>query len=213
MSLLTADTLASLNLVVSTVRGTEENIDETEPLGGLSTFLTGDFHQFPPVGQVKKALYCKHPPSSLSQTGRQIFEQFDTVVELIDQNRITDALWNAILTRARYGECTSSDLQEIRRLVLTNQSCQVPDFQSSPWDESILITPRNSVRSTWNTHAVTKHCKKTGNILYISPAEDSVNQHPLSMPQRLIAARLNMEENHQTEMKIPLAIGMKVMVT
>ena len=213
MSLLTTEILALLNQVLSVVRSIEEAVDETVLFGDMGMLLTGDFHQFPPIAQLKKALFSGRPPTALAQVGREIFEQFDTVVELVSQMRITDPTWNAILDRARYGQCTAADLQEIRTLVITEPTCEVPDFQVSPWNEAVLITPRNSVRSRWNKSAINQHCKTTGHVLYISPAEDTVNEAPLTMHQRLIAARLSTEENRQLNMKVAVAVGMKTMVT
>ncbi|KAG6373293.1 hypothetical protein JVT61DRAFT_6426 [Boletus reticuloceps] len=67
------------------------------------------------------------------------------VIELIKQNRISDSIWNTIINCAHYGQCTSLDLQEIRHLVLMNESCNITNFQNPPWIEAILITPCNSV--------------------------------------------------------------------
>ena len=129
----------------------------------MHVIKAGDFHQFPPVGNPTGALYVDRPgqDSKRAILGREIFLQFDKVVILDKQNRITDPIWSEILGRARIGECSTKDLEEIEKLVLTNPECDVPDFTKPPWDQAILVTPRHSVRNLWNEHAIAKHCAKT----------------------------------------------------
>ena len=72
------------------------------------------------------------------------------------------------------------------KLIVTNPTCEIPNFTSKPWDEAILITPRNSVCGTWNRVAICKHCARTGNILYIFDTKDTIGdaREPLNMEQR-----------------------------
>ena len=55
---------------------------------------------------------------------------------------ITDPEWVEILERSRIGECSEDDRKEMKKLVLTNTDCEVPDFTSMPWSEAILVMPR-----------------------------------------------------------------------
>ena len=48
------------------------------------------------------------------------------------------------------GDCTKKDLQEIRKLVLTNTACDVLGFNKIPWDDIVLVTPHNIMRQKWN---------------------------------------------------------------
>jgi hypothetical protein len=152
MSLLTTDTLYLLSQVVSAFRlaNTVPRTMLDAPFAGLSIVLSGDFHQFPPVAGRNRALYSQHPTTSKCELGRNIYTQFNTVINLTQQVRITDSVWLDILGRARVGACTSEDLSEIRRLVLTMEGCSVPNFAASPWMDAVLITPRNSVQIRWN---------------------------------------------------------------
>jgi len=101
-----------------------------------------------------------------------VYKQFDTVVILKDQIRVKDETWMEMLRRLRIGNCTDEDLQEVHKLVLTNEGCQAPDFSKQPWSNAILIMPRHSVRERWNEAAVAKHCEETGNRRYIINSED-----------------------------------------
>ena len=89
---------------------------------------------------------------------------------------ITDAEWVEILKRSRIGECTEDDLKEMKKLVLTNAKCEVPNFTSAPWNEAILVTPHHGICTYWNTASLRKHCALTGNTLYSCDTEDSYGQ-------------------------------------
>lgn len=111
------------------------------------------------------------------------------------------------------GECTAQDLREICSLVITDDTCKVPDFNLPPWNDAVLITPRNSIRTRWNTLSIIKHCKYSGNLLYIAPAEDSTKDMPLSMRQRLATTKLSLDKTQHLPVEVQLAIGMKVIIT
>ncbi|KAG2757211.1 hypothetical protein P692DRAFT_20649338, partial [Suillus brevipes Sb2] len=181
--------------------------------GGMDVLIIADFHQFPPIGNINKALYGSQPPNQKCELGRHLFEQFQTVIRLRQQARVTDHAWNDILLHARDGECTAQDLQMIRSLVITDKTCNVPDFNVPPWNNAVLITPRNSVRTRWNTLSVIKHCKYSRNLLYIAPAEDSAKDLPLSMKQRLATTKLSLDQTQHLPAEVQLSIGMKVMIT
>ena len=134
--MLTKDLLAHLSQVAGSVRTGDGQADATIPLGGLNTILTGDFHQFPPVGQPDVALYRSEHPRQSSIVGENIYNQFETVVELVQQNRIVDARWQEILDNARTGACMEANIEEVNKLVLTRDECEVPDFLTLPWKDN-----------------------------------------------------------------------------
>jgi hypothetical protein len=215
MSLLTTDTLYMLSQVVSAFRlanAVPRSLVDS-PFAGLSVLLVGDFHQFPPVAGHNRALYSQNPTTSKCQLGRNIYMQFNTVINLCQQIRVTDFIWTEILGRARIGACTSDDLAEIRRLVLTSTDCSVPDFSVDPWKNAVLITPRNSVQIRWNNRATEKHCLLSGETMFICPAEDSAHGLPLESRQRLFVAGMSLKDTEQLPTMVRLARGMQVMVT
>lgn len=69
--------------------------------------MVGDFHQFPPVAT--KASAPLFWPSNVEkdtheeQVGRHIYEQFDIVVRLKTQVRVTDAEWTDLLRHVHNG--------------------------------------------------------------------------------------------------------------
>ena len=202
-----------LSEIIGKSRALEEKGRLNEPFGSMHIIQSGDFHQFPPVGNPTGALYVDKDDKR-ALLGREIFLQFDKVVILHQQNRIKDETWTNILSRLRVGECNESDLNEIRKLVLTNPDCDVPDFSKAPWDQAILVTPHHSVRKLWNEHAIAKHCIKTGNQRYIVPAEDTsqVGTEVISMDAKLAIAGLTDNKTGKLPDLVQMAIGMKAMV-
>lgn len=205
-----------VSLAVCQVKGEEGWSNSAyEPYGGMHVIKFGDFHQFPPVKNNTGALYVdKEDDSRKARLGRDIFTQFDKVVILTEQMRVRDKTWTDILSRIRIGQCSETDMHEIRKLVLGTEECDVPDFDSEPWNEAILVTPRHTVRETWNDYSVKKHCTKTGHRLYISPAEDFERDtsEELPMDAKLAIAKLKDKHTGNLQDSIHLAVGMKAMV-
>lgn len=119
------------------------------PFGGISVILCGDFHQFPPVIKgvpgalfqpnvatpaVTKPKKSKTKPLQpktetqvkkdlMSQTGREIYERFTTVVLLTEQMRVSDPIWRALLQRMRRGQTAEQDFDTLRSLIITRPEC------------------------------------------------------------------------------------------
>ena len=195
-SMLTTPLLTHLSQVTGVVRTGLHTMDLSYPFGGLNVVLIGDFHQFPPIASTKRELYNRKPSAGKCQLGRHLFEQFNIVIKLDEQMRIQDPGWNDILQRARTGDCTTDDIAEIRKLVLENGTCKTPDFTQPPWNEAILVTPRNAVRTAWNTAMLSSYCQRTGQTKYIIYAHDTCKNQPLTPSQRLTAARLKPDETN-----------------
>lgn len=125
MSMLTTPSLELLSRIGSVVRASlgVDGHNTGVAFGNLNVVLLGDFHQFPPVRTSKKELYCDCPDDDFPKWGRALYKQFDTVIKLVEQVRIRDPVWNGILHRSRTGDCTISDIAEIRKLVLGNPEC------------------------------------------------------------------------------------------
>jgi hypothetical protein len=147
--------------------------------------------------------------------------QFETVIDLRQQWRINDPTWIAILQRLQVGECTSTDLKELKKITLTDGECEISDFNKAPWDNAMLITPRNSVRSAWNRASLHKHCAKTCNTLYIFDAEDTIRGtcETLNFERKVIVVGMKLNDTKKMKgtkklsHRVELVIGMKVMVT
>ena len=202
--------------IVAHVRAAEGVGRSSECFGGMDVIDFGDFHQFPPVGNQSAALYCERPDTdgAHAQKGRSIFLEYEQVVILREQMRITDEVWTAILSRLRVGECTEEDISEVRKLVLSNPACDMPDFTRAPWCDATLITPRNATKDLWNAAALGRHCRMTGNRKYIISAEDTVKESGAepNKETRLAIAHLKDDVTKNLKMRVELAVGMKAMV-
>jgi PIF1-like helicase len=202
--------------IVARVRGAEGVGTASESFGGMDVIDFGDFHQFPPVGNASAALYCDRPDTDdvHALKGRSIFLEYDHVVVLREQMRCMDAIWTGILSRLRVGDCTEDDIGEVQKLVLTNAACDIPDFTTSPWCDAILITPRNATKDLWNSAAVERHCRMSGNRKYIISAEDTIKDTGLTPDKRtmLEIASLKDETTRNLKRRVELAVGMRAMV-
>ncbi|KAJ8517278.1 hypothetical protein ONZ45_g5520 [Pleurotus djamor] len=185
-----------------------------EPFGGLNVILMGDLHQFPPIGK-ESALYNGVGPDGVRTAGRHLYEQFDIVVSLTQQMRVTDSTWNAFLSRLRDGNGTANDVEMCRKITLSDPLCAPTDFNAEPWRDAILVTPRHSLKDAWNQAAVSRHAHLTGHLIYDCPAEDTVgaDRTPLRRRDRLTIAGYKQKETGNLPWRCTLAIGMKAMVT
>ena len=202
----------------------KEKGDSSDSLGGINVIFCSDFHQFPPVTcVVSEALYhpAKATDSVDSQIGHAIYEEFNTVVILRDQLRVTDGVWHDFLTHLRYGHVQEHHLSMLRAQIVKNPACKPTDFSSKPWNDAPLVTPRHAVRTQWNEAAIRKHCQETEGRLFICPAEDRIKNWRLTLAERYGVAARNTAHGSGKKRKrkndlpdvVELAIGMKVMVT
>ncbi|KAK0246522.1 hypothetical protein EDD85DRAFT_784129 [Armillaria nabsnona] len=120
-----------------------------------------------------------------------------------------------MLQRLRVGACSVEDLKMIDNLVLESDSCEVPDFQSHPWNQAILVTSRHRPKDEWNLASIRRHCDKTGHRWYNCPSEDTYGRkrEPLSMEERLAVASVTTKASRQLADNVVIAVGMKAMVT
>ena len=197
--------------------------------GGLNVILCGDLHQFPPVACAKaEALYYPNNPAKDSldmQIGRRIYEEFNTVVILKEQMRVSDKPWREFLDHLRHGCVEVRHLQMLRKLLVQHRpsdrygsdSSSEVDFSVAPWVDASLITPRHAVRTLWNEAAVHKLCVESRQQLLICMARDTIKGKPLSLAQRYALASRHKTDGKRRRKDLPesihLAIGMKVMVT
>ena len=122
-SMLTTSLLTLGSQVSGRIRAGDGSVDSTVPFGGMNVILTGDFHQFEPVGRPHEALYSQpipgRPEKKMSTVGRNLYSQFDTVVILTEQKRTDDEVWTHLLEKIRVGECDEDDIKMLKGLIVT----------------------------------------------------------------------------------------------
>ncbi|KAI6120914.1 hypothetical protein EDD16DRAFT_1477906, partial [Pisolithus croceorrhizus] len=167
--------------------------------------------------------------STLSQVGRAIYEEFQTVVLLQQQMRVTDEVWRDFLHHLRMGRVQQHHLDMLRTLILTSPGTSRPDFTRSPWALACLVTPRHAVQQQWNHAALHKHAVMADAVIVECVAEDTVRGEPLTLAERYAFAmrgsktgnqkRVGRQEhqtrrgNHELPDTIELCVGCSVMVT
>jgi hypothetical protein len=189
---------------------------------GLNVILVGDFHQFPPVvGRQTAPLYW--PVNQRRDTeddilGWKMHEQFTMVIQLNKQNKVQDDIWQDILQHVHHGNCHAEHADIIRKLIITNPKCPHTNYDSAPWKDAKLVTPRHGICTLWNLAAVQKHCAENQQQLYVCPCEDSIDGQPASNAKKI--AIITRGQSGQNQMacaglakEIELAIGAPVMVT
>ena len=179
------------------------------------------------------------------QIGRRIYEEFTTVVILKEQMRVTDPTWRDFLVHLRHGRVETRHLKMLRTLLLkqlsvnptqaspltSDPSIITPsysppdppainspiDFNSLPWSDAALITPRHAVRTRWNEAAARKWCSHSQHHLFVCPGLETIKGSPLSLEERYALANHTKNSKGRRKKDLPetihLAIGMKVMVT
>ena len=223
ISMVSREMFAKLSNIIARARAPQVFSPE-DPFGGLNVILVGDFHQFPPVASGgTSALYVPSDASKdspLAMLGRKLYEQFDVVVRLTIQVRVTDSVWVDLLRRTRHGKCTEMDLAMLRGLVLTDTRCPATDFSQPPWSEAVLITPRHAVRMKWNSMKAHTKTRGIGLTLITCPAFDTVQGRQLNVNEKYALAtkpkkgsRDRRHEHGGLPDEVELAIGMEVMVT
>ncbi|KAF8640291.1 hypothetical protein AX16_010186 [Volvariella volvacea WC 439] len=182
---------------------------------GIHVILFGDFHQFPPVKSPFGALYNPEHRNTLACIGSDIYQTFETVVILKQQRQVVDNEWNALLSRARIGECSAEDLRTLDAMVVNDATTKNPQWDTEPWNKAILVTSRHGVREGWNAQAVRRHMKLTGNPVFICPAEDICerNGQPISRRHQNLLRRTKSMGNRVLQHTIELSVGMQAIVT
>ena len=89
--------------------------------------------------------------------------------------------------------------------------------RQSELNDALLVTPRHGVREEWNNAAISKHCRKTGHQLLISPILHEIHGRPPTVADKIsIDEYYRKNKNRNTaelQQEVKLAVGMRVLVT
>ncbi|KAJ3009702.1 hypothetical protein NUW54_g2705 [Trametes sanguinea] len=195
---------------------------KTDPFGGVSIIVAGDFAQLPPVGETR--LYAWVNTRSQARAGRGAGQQviagkllwlsFTKVVmlhEIMRQRGPENTAFVDLLARLRVGQCTAEDYELLRTRVLTENEELLNDPQ---WADVPIIVYDNATKDALNVKATQAFAQRTGREMHWYYAIDRHRGRRLTDPQL---------QNHLFDMhsgqtchrlgKIPLVLGMPVIIS
>ncbi|KIO01479.1 hypothetical protein M404DRAFT_150174 [Pisolithus tinctorius Marx 270] len=136
------------NIICHTQTGCDATLTDL-PFGGLNIIMVGNFHQFPPMATKASAPIiwpCNVENNMHEELVRcHIYEQFDIVIHLKTQVRVTDVGWCDLLHHICNGSCSKHEINMLWGLVLENPTCPLMDFSTLPWKDAVLVTPQHAM--------------------------------------------------------------------
>jgi hypothetical protein len=207
----------------------------TSPFGGVNIIFAGDFAQLPPVGE--KRLYATINTSSESASGKRgqkdimgklLWFSVKTVVVLKriervrrKRNEVTGELekdqeaenFVALLGRLREGSCTDEDFETLNSRLITRVR---PDWTESRFRNIPIIVSSNELKDALNIKASNAYAARTGQSLNWYHAVDTRSDGTLvsdPMLREHLLSKLHSGQTNYRLGRLPLAIGMPVMIT
>lgn len=198
--------------------------------GGVNIIFTGDFGQLKPVLQA--ALYkhslVQHPgfeevrnPDRVSTlNGAFLWRQVNKVV-ILKQNRCqkNDRGYSQLLDRIRVGRSyqtmmrkTDADVDILRDRQLSHIAQTKPDDLLNFADAPVIVGTRK-IRDAINAHMITQHANKERSIVNLYYLKDFVSKQHTRGEVRNQLWKLSSSMTDNVMGRLPLFIGMKVMVT
>jgi hypothetical protein len=191
----------------------------TLPFGGINIIFAGDFAQLPPVGQTR--LYSNIDTSRAKSAnkkgqndigGKLLWLSIKTVViftEIMRQAGEENEIFVDLLSRLREGRCTSIDYDILSSRVLQHQT-----IDWNLWENTPIIVSDNATKDALNEHAAIAFAANTKQPLHWYYCTDThgnttITDHDLQ--QHLY--KLSSGQTNQRLGRIPLAIGMPIIIT
>ena len=190
------------------------------PFGGINFIVAGDFAQLPPVGETR--LYASINTSQTQQAtkkgqevvfGKLLWLSIKTVIILTESMRQVgpeNKRLVQILERLREGKCNENDYDLLSSRVLKN----IYNINWNDWENTPVIVSENAQKDAINEHAAYAFAQRTNQPLHWYHAIDTHQQIPVTdtaLKEHL--QNLNSGLTNQRLGKIPLAIGMPVMIS
>ena len=185
----------------------------TEPFGGVSVILAGDFAQLPPVNQTKLFTRAKSAKET-TIFGQLLWRSITTVVILTEQMRQAgpeNLPFVEMLSRLRDGRCTQADYDLLNTRLLRNV---LDDESKSLWHNAPMIVYANAIKDAINLQATLAFAQRTGRHVDWYHAVDTYRGQPIEDPA--IINLLDTLPSNKTGGRIgvlPLVLGMPVVIT
>ena len=88
-------------------------------------------------------------------------------------------MWWDLLDHLRHGRVQEQHINILRKLIVNHPEAAV-NFEKEPWNDASLVTPRHTVRKSWNEAAARKWCRELGQCLFVCTAENTASGRELT---------------------------------
>ena len=189
------------------------------PFGGINVIFAGDFAQLPPVGETRLSANVNTSqnlsPSGSQQNdivyGKALWQLVDHVIILNESMRQAgpeNKTFVDLLSRLREGRCTQNDYD-----ILSNRVLQNTDVNWDEWTDTPIIVADNAQKDALNERGAQAFANRTNRELHWYYALDTHRKIPVSHDMQKHLLNLHSGLTKQRLGKIPLVIGMSVMIT
>ena len=190
------------------------------PFGGINVIFAGDFAQLPPVGETRLSANIKtfqfSTQSNESQHnaifyGKALWQLVDHVIILTESMRQTgpeNIPFVDLLSRLREGRCTQNDYSMLSSRILQNNQ-----VNWDTWSETPIIVADNAQKDALNERGAQAFANHNNRELHWYYALDTHRTLPVSQDIHNHLQNLHSGLTKQRLGKIPLVIGMPVMIT
>ena len=216
VSMISCDFLTKIHDALVDAKG------NTAPFGGMNVIFTGDFAQLSPVSG--KSLYahlditrCATTQTQKKIFGRLLWLSIKTVVllkQIVRQHGPENSAFIHLLLRLREGRCTRDDFDLLQSRVIQNTSREPEtDILNHNWTDAPIIVCDNESKDQLNIRMTKTFTQRSGRALHWYYCQDK-HQGKLLCDEVLLEKlqRLNSGKTNMRLGKIPLVIGMPVMV-
>lgn len=193
--------------------------NKSTPFGGVNVIFAGDFAQLPPVGQSRLFSHLNTATVGTKRGqdnvfGKLLWLSVRTVVLLVEvmrQSGSENDRFVELLGRLRQGTCTRSDFDLLNTRVIGNTT---PDWSDPAWSGAPVIVSDNDVKDALNEKAAEAFAQQTGRELHWYYASDKRNGKEINDEAlKTKLGSLHSGQTHHRLGKIPLVIGMPVMIS
>ena len=188
--------------------------------GGISLIFCGDFYQFPPVAATPLykplSVNAKINNSEIqNRLGRLAFKTIDTVITLVEQNRMaSDPEFAQAISRLRVRSCTVDDMDLFNTRVMKSPLKEdgidlgLPEFR-----DANVIVQTNHLRQQLNMEKAIANCRQDISGLVMVAAEDFSKGNALdgSTREALVQRNFTSEQGSLPGM-LPLYLDMPVIL-
>lgn len=197
------------------------------PFGGLNITFFGDPRQLPPVGDnpLWKSLPLPHATPDVTQPaiavaanstrgqrsthGQGLWSQIEEVVLLRENHRAAlDKDYVETVERIAKGKGTQAD-----RDAFLSRDITKAQFVSDEWIDAPLVTADKVIRDRWNVEASRSYASRNRRELHDYVAADKMSGEQTTGQFRQVLLNYpSSTRTHDRLGRLPLAIGMKVMI-